>query len=122
MKFKLGDCVCKTKGSEWAGRIVGTYSTDLTPEGYCVENIYHPGSVQIYPATALELAKDIPHLLFLSDGDLRMFIATLRMRQAQLLIDIEKTDAPKEPFENEYKQMQLRIDTYERALSSRPSM
>lgn len=122
MKFKLGDCVYKTKGSEWIGRVVGTYSTDLTPEGYCVESIYHSGSVQIYPASALELLKDVPHLLSLSDVDLRMFIATLRMRQAQLLIDIEKTDAPKEPFENEYKQLQIRIDNYERALSSRPSM
>ena len=27
----------------------------LTPEGYAVESEFHPGSVQIYPAGALEL-------------------------------------------------------------------
>ena len=54
MKFKLGDKVRKTKGSEWSGYVVGTYSTELTPEGYCVESEHHKGSVQIYPASALE--------------------------------------------------------------------
>jgi hypothetical protein len=54
MKFLLGDHVKKTKGSEWHGIIVGTYSTELTPEGYCVESWYEQGSVQIYPAAALE--------------------------------------------------------------------
>ena len=54
MKFQLGDHVRKTKGSEWHGIIVGTYSTELTPEGYCVESWYEQGSVQIYPAAALE--------------------------------------------------------------------
>ena len=54
-KFKLDDHVRKTKGSQWQGRIVGTYSTELTPEGYAVESEAHPGSVQIYPASALEL-------------------------------------------------------------------
>jgi dihydrofolate reductase (trimethoprim resistance protein) len=53
-KFKLGDYVTKTKGSQWQGTVVGTYSTYLTPEGYCVESWAHPGSVQIYPAAALE--------------------------------------------------------------------
>jgi dihydrofolate reductase (trimethoprim resistance protein) len=53
-KFQLGDFVRKTKGSQWQGRVVGTYSTSLTPEGYCVESNAHPGSVQIYPASALE--------------------------------------------------------------------
>lgn len=53
-KFNLGDSVCKLKGSSWYGRVVETYSTQLTPEGYCVESFYHPGSVQIYPAAALE--------------------------------------------------------------------
>jgi len=53
-KFKLGDHVYKPKGSSWYGRVVGTYSTELTSEGYCVESEYHPGSVQIYPAAALE--------------------------------------------------------------------
>lgn len=54
MKFKLGQHVRKIRGSEWRGKIVGTYSTDLTPEGYCIESEYHSGSVQIYPAAALE--------------------------------------------------------------------
>ena len=54
-KFKLGDTVLKIKGSEWIGKVVGTYSTELTPEGYCVESDVHEGSVQIYPASALKL-------------------------------------------------------------------
>ena len=58
--FKLGDVVRKTKGSEWAGRVVGTYSTTLTPEGYAVESAAHSGSVQIYPASALELVHAAP--------------------------------------------------------------
>ncbi len=53
MKFKLGDVVRKVSGSEWEGVIVGTYSTELTPEGYAVESSSHKGSVQIYPAKAL---------------------------------------------------------------------
>lgn len=52
-KFKIGDQVCKIKGSTWRGQVVGTYSTTLTPEGYCVESGFEPGSVQIYPAAAL---------------------------------------------------------------------
>ncbi len=53
-KFAMGDLVRKTSGSEWQGRICGTYSTTLTPEGYAVESEAHAGSVQIYPAKALE--------------------------------------------------------------------
>jgi dihydrofolate reductase (trimethoprim resistance protein) len=52
--FKTGDLVRKKSGSEWEGRVVGWYSTDLTPEGYAVESMIHKGSVQIYPAKALE--------------------------------------------------------------------
>jgi len=52
-KFALGDRVRKTKGSSWQGRIVGFYSTELTPIGYAVESEREPGSVQIYPETAL---------------------------------------------------------------------
>lgn len=52
--FKMGDRVRKTKGSQWQGQVVGVYSTDLTPEGYAVESEAHRGSVQIYPANALE--------------------------------------------------------------------
>lgn len=54
-KFKLGDRVRKVKGSQWHGVVVGTYSTSLTPEGYAVESHTERGSVQIYPAAALEL-------------------------------------------------------------------
>lgn len=53
-KFSIGDRVQKTKGSQWHGTVVGTYSTELTPEGYAVESQYESGSVQIYPAAALE--------------------------------------------------------------------
>lgn len=51
--FQIGDYVEKVKGSSWRGRIVGTYSTSITPEGYSVESVLEPGSVQIYPASAL---------------------------------------------------------------------
>lgn len=53
-KFHLGDMVRKIKGSQWHGQVVGTYSTQLTPEGYAVESATEKGSVQIYPAAALE--------------------------------------------------------------------
>ena len=53
-KFAMHQRVRKTSGSEWQGRICGTYSTSLTPEGYAVESEAHAGSVQIYPAKALE--------------------------------------------------------------------
>lgn len=53
-KFNRGDLVRKIGGSEWSGRVVGEYSTSLTPEGYAVESEAHSGSVQIYPAGALE--------------------------------------------------------------------
>lgn len=54
--FRLGDRVRKKSGAAWQGRIVGWYSTTLTPEGYAVESEAHPGSVQIYPVAALESA------------------------------------------------------------------
>ena len=57
-KFKVGDLVTKTKGSQWTGRVVGTYSATLTPEGYAVESSTERGSVQIYPAAALELVQE----------------------------------------------------------------
>ena len=55
-KFKIGDNVRKVRGSQWHGRVVGWYSTELTPEGYAVESDTERGSVQIYPASALERA------------------------------------------------------------------
>jgi hypothetical protein len=57
-KFAIGDRVKKTSGSEWVGRVCGTYSTPLTPEGYAVESEAHAGSVQIYPDKALEAAPE----------------------------------------------------------------
>lgn len=53
-KFQIGDKVWKVKGAEWRGKVVGWYSTELTPDGYAVESDTHKGSVQIYPAAALE--------------------------------------------------------------------
>jgi hypothetical protein len=53
-KFRMGDRVKKSSGSEWVGRVVGWYSTEQTKEGYAVESEAHAGSVQIYPVTALE--------------------------------------------------------------------
>jgi hypothetical protein len=58
-KFKLGDRVRKIRGSSWNGVVVGFYSTELTPIGYCVESEREKGSVQIYPEGALELAPTI---------------------------------------------------------------
>jgi len=52
-KFKLRERVTKLKGSSWTGRVVGFYSTSLTPIGYAVESENEPGSVQIYPEAAL---------------------------------------------------------------------
>lgn len=54
-KFKWGDKVRKIKGSEWQGRIVGFYTSSITPYGYAVESEAHKGSTQIYPEAALEL-------------------------------------------------------------------
>lgn len=53
-KWELGDLVSKTKGSNWTGRVVGYYSTVLTPRGYAVESLTEKGSVQIYPESALK--------------------------------------------------------------------
>jgi len=53
-KFRMGDLVKKSTGSEWVGHVCGWYSTELTPEGYAVESSAHRNSVQIYPAKALE--------------------------------------------------------------------
>ena len=55
--FRIGDKVRKVRGSQWKGSIVGWYSTQLTKEGYAVESDTELGSVQIYPASALELVR-----------------------------------------------------------------
>lgn len=52
--FKHGQTVRKSRGSQWHGTVVGWYATTLTPEGYAVESATEKGSVQIYPAAALE--------------------------------------------------------------------
>lgn len=52
--WRIGTRVRKIRGSEWTGHVVGYYTTRLTNVGYCVESECHPGSVQIYPAAALE--------------------------------------------------------------------
>lgn len=57
-EWKIGTRVRKKSGSAWQGRVVGYYSTALTPEGYAVESEREPGSVQIYPRAALEFAAD----------------------------------------------------------------
>ena len=54
-RFVLGNLVRKVKGSFWHGRVVGFYSTALTPIGYAVESERELGSVQIYPEAALEM-------------------------------------------------------------------
>lgn len=61
LKFKYGDRVRKTRGAQWRGTVVGMYSTELTQEGYAVESSTEWGSVQIYPATLLELDPDVSH-------------------------------------------------------------
>lgn len=53
-KYKIGDRLTKTKGSNWTGNVVGFYSTKLTPIGYAVESETEKGSVQIYPEKALQ--------------------------------------------------------------------
>lgn len=50
----IGARLRKKSGSSWQGRVVGYYSTSLTPEGYAIESEREPGSVQIYPISALE--------------------------------------------------------------------
>jgi hypothetical protein len=52
-KWPIGTTVFKTQGSSWHGKVVGYYSTVLTPDGYCVESDREPGSVHIYPRSAL---------------------------------------------------------------------
>lgn len=53
-RWDIGDTLKKKSGSQWHGRVVGFYSTDLTPIGYAIESFHETGSVQIYPQGALE--------------------------------------------------------------------
>ena len=57
--FQLGDLVQKKGRASWRGRVVGWYRTDLTALGFAVESDFEPGSVQIYPQTALEPREQI---------------------------------------------------------------
>jgi hypothetical protein len=52
--WPLGTLVRKKSGSQWCGRIVGYYSTRLTPHGVAIESRTEVGSVQIYPTKAIE--------------------------------------------------------------------
>lgn len=56
--FVIGTRLRKKSGSSWQGRVVGYYSTSLTHVGYCIESEREPGSVQIYPASALEVVPE----------------------------------------------------------------
>jgi len=53
-RWDIGDKVRKKRGSQWRGTVCGFYSTPHTPEGYCVDSAYEAGSVQVWPAAALE--------------------------------------------------------------------
>ena len=57
-KWRLGTRIRKKRGSSWQGRVVGYYSTNLTPIGYAIESERETGSVQLYPESALELVDD----------------------------------------------------------------
>ena len=59
--FQMGDYVAKKGRSSWRGKIVGWYRTELTKLGYAVESHFEPGSVQIYPETAID-AWELPLL------------------------------------------------------------
>lgn len=52
-QFIFHQRVTKKSGSSWTGKIVGFYTTKLTPLGYCIESENEPGSVQNYPEAAI---------------------------------------------------------------------
>lgn len=52
--FQLGEAVQKKGRASWRGHVVGWYRTSITALGYAVESAFEPGSVQIYPESALE--------------------------------------------------------------------
>lgn len=56
--FGLGDRLKKVRGSSWHGRVVGFYSTSMTPIGYVIESEREPGSCQLYPEAALSSNKE----------------------------------------------------------------
>ncbi len=56
-RFKFGDRVYKTRGSQWQGRVCGWYQTENTPFGWCVESEREIGSVQVWPDAALDFVR-----------------------------------------------------------------
>jgi hypothetical protein len=56
--FRWGDHVRRKNATSWQGRVVGFYRTSLASEGYVVESEREPGSVQMCPVTALDIARD----------------------------------------------------------------
>ena len=70
-KWKLGTRLRKKSGANWQGRVVGFYSTTLTPEGYAIESESEKGSVQIYPDAALEEVQEQPDRCFNCEHDAR---------------------------------------------------
>lgn len=53
-RWGYGTPLRKKSGSDWFGEVSGFYSTEQTPEGYAIQSTVHLGSVQFYPAQALE--------------------------------------------------------------------
>jgi hypothetical protein len=53
-KYPIGTLLRKVRGSQWRGPVVGFYSTENTPEGYVIMSTFEYGSVQAWPAAALE--------------------------------------------------------------------
>lgn len=53
-RWELGALVKKKSGSNWHGCVVGFYSTELTPVGYCIASAFENNSVQVFPEKALE--------------------------------------------------------------------
>ena len=94
-KFQLGDRVTKTKGSNWTGRVVGFYSTSLTPIGYAVESETEKGSVQIYPEQALRDHYQARPTFEGGERDLREYLARLGKAGADALALLDAKDAEK---------------------------
>ena len=92
--------VRKKSGSNWHGRIVGFYSTGLTPIGYAVESEREPGSVQIYPASALEIVgeddghRDTPAII---QARAAVAVARTNLDRAGLHRDMVFSDPEREP-------------------------
>lgn len=53
-EYGMGTRLIKVGGSSWRGPVVGFYRSSLTEVGYAIESEAEVGSVQIYPAKALE--------------------------------------------------------------------